>query len=107
MLGELDALIAKGDARTVTLGKKMHRSVKRLFTKEYNVNESRKMAEVREAKAKQFDQNARQWLKPNIHGKVNKLAASAAFRDAKELRRESQWAQEKVFERMVRGSFGL
>ena len=95
VLGELDALIAKGDARTVTLGKKMHRSVKRLFTKEYNVNESRKMAEVREAKAKQFDQNARQWLKPNIHGKVNKLAASAAFRDAKELRRESQWAQEK------------
>jgi len=49
VLGELDALIASGDARTVTLGKKMHRSVKRLFTKEYNVNESRKMAEAREA----------------------------------------------------------
>ena len=95
VLEELDALIAKGDARTVTLGKKMHRSVKRLFTKEYNVNESRKMAEAREAKAKQFDRNARQWLRPNIHGKVNKLAASAAYRDARELRRESQWAQEK------------
>ncbi len=95
VLEELDALIAKGDARTVTLGKKMHRSVKRLFTKEYNVNESRKMAEAREVKAKQFDRNARQWLRPNIHGKVNKLAASAAYRDARELRRESQWAQEK------------
>ena len=95
VLEELDTLIAKGDARTVTLGKKMHRSVKRLFTKEYNVNESRKMAEAREAKAKQFDRNARQWLRPNIHGKVNKLAASAAYRDARELRRESQWAQEK------------
>ena len=58
VLEELDTLIAKGDARTVTLGKKMHRSVKRLFTKEYNVNESRKMAEAREAKAKQFDRNA-------------------------------------------------
>ena len=95
VLEELDDLIAKGDARRVTLGKKMHRSVKRLFTKNHKINEGRKIAEAREAKAKQFDENARQWLKPNIHGEVNKLAASAAFRDARELRRESQWSQEK------------
>ncbi|MDG2399812.1 MAG: serine protease [Akkermansiaceae bacterium] len=95
VLEELDILIARGDPRTVTLGKKMHRSVKRLFTKKYKINEGREVAEAREAKAKQFDGNARQWLKPNIHGKINKLAASAAFRDARELRRESQWAQEK------------
>lgn len=95
VLEELDILIAKGDARTVTLGKKMYRSVKRLFTEEYKINEDRKMAEAREAKAKQFDRNAKQWLQPNIHGEVNKLAASAAFRDARELRRASQWAREK------------
>ena len=95
VLEELDKLIARGDPRTVTLGKKMRRSVKRLFTNEYRANENRKGAEAQEAKAKQLDENARQWLKPNIHGKVNKLAASAASRDATELRRESQWAQEE------------
>ena len=94
VLEKLNSLIAGGDPRTVTLGKKMHRSVKRIFTKELKMNEGRKLAEEREAKAKQFDKNGRNWLKPNIHGRVNKLAAAAAFRDAKEQRRESQWAKE-------------
>lgn len=93
-LEKLESLVSGGDARTVTLGKKMHRSVKRIFTKEHKMNEGRKAAAAREVKAKQLDKNGRQWLKPNIHGRINKLAASAAFRDAKELRRESQWAQE-------------
>lgn len=94
VLEKLDSLVAGGDPRTVTLGKKMHRSVKRIFTKEHKMNEGQKAAAEREVKAKQYDKNGRQWLKPNIHGRVNKLAASAAFRDARELRRESQWAQE-------------
>ena len=95
VLKELDQMIVEGDARTVTLAKKVHRSIKRIFTKEHKMGEGKKLADDREAKAKQFDNNGRKWLKPNIHGRVNKLAASAAFRDAKVLRQKSVWAQEE------------
>lgn len=93
VLDELDEMIADGDARTVTLAKKIHRSIKRIFTKEHKMREGMKEANEREAKAKQYDKNGKQWLKPNVHGRNNKLAAAQAFRDANELRRKSTWSQ--------------
>ncbi len=96
VLGELDLMIAEGDARTVTLAKKVHRSIKRIFTKEHKILEEKKEADEREVKAKQLEKNGRQWLKPNVHGRINKLAASEAFRDAKGLRRKSFVAQEDL-----------
>ncbi len=111
VLKKLDDLIEKGDARTVTLGKKVHRSVKRIFTKEHKVLAGKKAADEREEKAKQLDQNGRRWLKPNVHGDVNKGAASAAFRKARGLRNDNkteheshtkEWAEEIAdFEKML------
>lgn len=92
-LGELEKMIAEGDARTVTLGKKIHRSVKRIFTKELKMIEGKKEADDRDAKAKQLDLNGRNWLKPNVHGRINKIGAAAAFRDARELRLKSSWSR--------------
>lgn len=96
VLNELDRMIVGGDARTVTLAKKVHRSIKRIFTKEHKMLEGKKEADGGEANAKQFEKNGRQWLKPNIHGRINKLAASEAFHDAKVLRKKSFWAQEEL-----------
>lgn len=110
-LEKLEGLIEKGDARTVTLSKKVHRSVKRIFTAEHRVLTEKKAAAARETKAKQLDTNGRKWLKPNVHGKINRSAAHVAFRKAKALRQESiqaqfdlskEWAEEIVdFEKML------
>ena len=49
VLEKLDRLIENGDARTVTLGKKVQRSVKRIFTKEHKVLAGKKDADEEEA----------------------------------------------------------
>jgi hypothetical protein len=72
VLEKLDRLIENGDARTVTLGKKVQRSVKRIFTKEHKVLAGKKDADDREAEARQLDRNRKQWLKPNVFGNDNK-----------------------------------
>ncbi|MGY8658175.1 MAG: S1 family peptidase [Verrucomicrobiales bacterium] len=111
VLEKLDRLIENGDARTVTLGKKVQRSVKRIFTKEHKVLAGKKDADDREAEARQLDRNRKQWLKPNVFGNVNKGAASAAFRRALELRNDNkaehasltkEWVKEIAdFEKML------
>ena len=73
VLEKLDRLIENGDARTVTLGKKVQRSVKRIFTKEHKVLAGKKDADDREAEARQLDRNRKQWLKPNVFGNVPAL----------------------------------
>lgn len=111
VLGDLDELVEKGDARTVTLGKKIHRSVKRIFTKEHKMLAGQKAAGEREKRARQLDRNGREWLKPNVHGDVNKGAAAVAFRKARALRQDNvdsqenlskEWAEEAAdFEKML------
>ncbi|MFT6178585.1 MAG: hypothetical protein ACJAQT_002596 [Akkermansiaceae bacterium] len=88
-LEKLEKLIENGDARTVTLSKKVHRSVKRIYTTEHRVLAEKQATAAREVKAKQLDQNGRKWLKPNVHGKINRSAARVAFGKAKALRQES------------------
>ena len=89
----LEKLIELGDARTVTLSKKVHRSVKRIFKAEQQVTKASAAAGQREVRAKQLTKNAESWLKPNVHGKVNRGAADTAKREAKALLRESKEAQ--------------
>jgi S1-C subfamily serine protease len=111
VLSALDDLIENGDARTVTLAKKVHRSIKRIFTIEYKVLAGKKAMLQREARARQLDRNAREWMKPNVHGDVNRSAAAVATRKAMALRSESQdaraglskaWAEEAAdFEKML------
>lgn len=111
VLADLDDLVENGDARTVTLGKKVHRSVKRIFTKEHKMLAGQKAAGEREARARQLDRNGREWLKPNVHGDVNKGAAAVAFRKARALRQDTvdaranlskEWAEEAAdFEKML------
>jgi len=111
VLSELDDLIENGDARTVTLAKKVHRSIKRIFTIEHKVLTGKKATAQREVRARQLDRNAKEWLKPNVHGDVNRSAAAVASRKALALRSESQnaradlskeWAEEVAdFEKML------
>jgi len=111
LLEELDVLIANGDARTVTLSKKIHRSVKRIFTAEFQILAAEKVAGEKETKAKQLYSNAKKWLKPNTHGVTNKNASDAALRQARKIRREisesqadfsKKWAEETAdFEKML------
>ena len=79
VLTELEALVERGDARTVTLSKKVHRGVKRLFTLEMNLEKARTQFDERESKASQKDRNAKRWLRPNVHGDINRKAADAAY----------------------------
>ena len=95
-LEALAALIAQGDPRTVTLGKKMERSIRRIFTAEHKVLEAKKEAGEREERAKQLDRNGRKWLRPNVHGSINKVAAQAAFQEARAIRLKSSWKREKL-----------
>ena len=111
VLTELDRLIANGNARTVTLSKKVHRSVKRIFTLEYRIHTAQKEAAGKEARAKQLEKNAKEWLKPNVHGQVNRNAADVGLRRAMTLRSEAadlraefskEWAEETAgFEKML------
>lgn len=96
VLAELDRLIAEGDARTVTLGKKMRRSVRRIFTQEHRVQEAKKKADEDEARARQLRRNGDEWLRPNVHGRTNKIAARAAYSEARTIRKKSQWRQEEL-----------
>ena len=111
MVEELDVLIANGDARTVTLSKKIHRSVKRIFTAEFKILAAQKVANEKGVKAKQLHLNGKKWLKPNTHGVTNKNASDAALRQARKIRlevSESQtewskiWGEETAdFEKML------
>lgn len=94
-LEDLEKLIAEGDARTVTLGKKMQRSIRRIFTAEFKITEARKKADEKEARAKQLVINGKKWLKPNAHGRTNKIAASQAFEEARTIRQKSIWDREE------------
>lgn len=96
VLDGLAALISEGDARTVTLGKKMERSVRRIFTAEHKVLEAKKKADEQEERAKQLDLNGRKWLRPNVHGRINKEAAQAAFEEARAIRLKSKWRREEL-----------
>lgn len=96
VLDGLAALIGEGDARTVTLGKKMERSVRRIFTAEYKVLEAKKKADEEEERAKQLELNGRRWLRPNVHGRSNKVAAQAAFEEARAIRLKSGWKREEL-----------
>ena len=102
VLDGLAALIAEGDARTVTLGKKMERSVRRIFTAEHQVLEAKKKADEQEERAKQLDLNGRKWLRPNVHGRINKLAAQAAFEESRAIRLKSKWRREELSEEWAR-----
>ncbi len=96
VLDGLAALIAEGDARTVTLGKKMERSVRRIFTAEHKVLEAKKKADEEEERAKQLEINGRRWLRPNVHGRSNKVAAQAAFEESRAIRLKSGWKREEL-----------
>lgn len=96
VLGDLDRMIARGDARTVTLATKMRRSIRRIFTHEHKIQQARTEADRKEEKAKQLDQNREDWLKPNAFGRVNKLAAEAALQQAREIRQRLAWQQEAL-----------
>jgi hypothetical protein len=96
VLSDLERMIAEGDARTVTLGKKMHRSIRRIFTQEHRVQEAKKKADQDEARARQLRRNGDEWLKPNVHGRINEIAARAAYGEARTLRKKSEWKREEL-----------
>lgn len=96
VLGDLATMIAEGDARTVTLGKKMERSIRRIFTTEHKVLEAKKEADEGEVRAIQLVINGKKWLRPNIHGRTNKIGAQAAFDEAREIRLRAKWKQEEI-----------
>ena len=96
VLTELEALVEHGDARIVTLSKKVHRGVKRLFTLEMNLEKARTQFDERESKASQKDRNAKRWLRPNVHGDINRKAADAAYAEARELRFDNTTLESKV-----------
>lgn len=96
VLTELETLVERGDARTVTLSKKVHRGVKRIFTLEANLGKVRKQVDERESEARQKDRNAKRWLRPNVHGDVNHKAANAAYAEARELRFDNAALETKV-----------
>ena len=102
VLGDLAGMIEEGDARTVTLGKKMERSIRRIFTAEYQVLEAKKKADEQEARALQLVINGKNWLRPNVHGRINKVGAQAAFDEARTIRLKSKWKREEMSKEWIK-----
>lgn len=102
VLGDLAGMIEEGDARTVTLGKKMERSIRRIFTAEYQVLEAKKKADEQEARALQLVINGKKWLRPNVHGRINKVGAQAAFDEARTIRLKSKWKREEMSKEWIK-----
>ena len=63
--------------------------IKNTFTAEYNVVVKAKAKEQAEVEARRQDHHAREWLKPNTFGTVNKTAAKEASMKAEEIRKKA------------------